>query len=583
MFLGKIGNINREDDVLVRFKKDRKKSGKNNKSQNFTEFLNKYLEERGQLDLSLPEESEDKYTFTISSTTSLAIRRFLRFFFYYLIGILVYQSLEGWSFTDTVWFITQTFTTVGYGNITPTSEAARTFTMFFIIAGMVLAFAAINDSARLFVFWFRSKYNVKKLKLKKIKKNKFQLIVRSVFNILMWAAILFFVALFGATVFALNEDWAFYDAMYFTIYTMTSVGYGDIVPKKSSSIWFNNFFLLLTIPLTIVALEKITSFRRHYQRADLWEILEEIELSKPLLEAINKKEMRVSKAEYILHMLQLEGKLDYVRDLLRWDEKFKEFDLTKDGYLTMQDVEEFQANLLRDRIQSISVASTSAHGLPGIGMSGQLSRRNTNNGTAGGGGGAFSRTPSIIHQFMDETKDVFFETFGLHSRLLDESHDAEGSGGLNLTPLHSADRNDPEAASYRPPKRDGITSSSGSGHQSSHSHHHSSYRSGHHPPPPPVPEEEEEENPVHDYTVSPLAKAKALRDASIMSTTKSIRDRSVQDLVALVDNEEDDDLRGPGQSRDEAEEPADRHVSGVSFGGEEDRGGPSASDRSDRI
>jgi hypothetical protein len=539
MFLGKISSVTRtqNSEFSPRFIKESKVP------LNGSAFISNYFEDdQGQLDLKLPDgEAEADTAAQTSLRDWIWVIRFLRLFFYYLVGVCVYEYYENWSFIDSVWFITQTFTTLGYGNITPKSKGGRMFTIFFIFIGMALAFFMINDATRLAILYFRTHYRKKNIHVskKKFKRNKFQLLVRSFFNCLMWITIVILVCLFGATVFCLNEGWTWNDSVYFTVVTMTSLGYGDVVPQKDSSIWFNIFFILVTIPLTVVSLEKITSFRRHYDRADLWQILEEIELSKPLLEAIDKKDRKVSKSDYILHMLQLEGKLDYLDDLLRWEEKFKSFDLDRDGQLTMHDVEVYQARLLKERMRANSFASGRTRSAAG---------GNHPSVTAA----SFSRTPSIVHAFLDETKDVFYETFGLSSLMK-----AGGGGGGGETPdgvtMSPFDRNNSRAGDDPSPESD-HDNSNNSHSYNSYSQNSNSYNIRSRNNNNNNNEEEEEED--NNYNInqrnvsetsedlvrrisasqheSPMRKAKALRDASIVSTTKSMRkDRSMQEIAEL--------------------------------------------------
>ncbi|KAK0339474.1 hypothetical protein LTR94_034368, partial [Friedmanniomyces endolithicus] len=106
--------------------------------------------------------------------------------------------------------------------------------------------------------------------------------------------------------------------MYFSVITATSVGYGDLLLSKSSSIWFNIFYILVSVALTALALEKISGFKRHLDQQELWQVLDDIHLSKALIDAVNSKDGKVTSAEYVLHMLQLEGKLNYSDDIIRW-------------------------------------------------------------------------------------------------------------------------------------------------------------------------------------------------------------------------------------------------------------------------
>lgn len=60
------------------------------------------------------------------------------------IGTASYHWLESWSWGDSFYFTVTTLTTVGYGDLHPTSEASRVFTAFFILAGVSIALAALS-------------------------------------------------------------------------------------------------------------------------------------------------------------------------------------------------------------------------------------------------------------------------------------------------------------------------------------------------------------------------------------------------------------------------------------------------------
>ena len=53
-----------------------------------------------------------------------------------LIGTYSYHILEGWDYIDSLYFSTVTLTTIGYGDLYPTNNASKLFTVFFILSGV---------------------------------------------------------------------------------------------------------------------------------------------------------------------------------------------------------------------------------------------------------------------------------------------------------------------------------------------------------------------------------------------------------------------------------------------------------------
>ncbi len=60
------------------------------------------------------------------------------------VGTVVYKYLEGWSWVDSFYFTVCTVTTVGYGDLIPTTEMSRLFTAIYALAGVSLALASLG-------------------------------------------------------------------------------------------------------------------------------------------------------------------------------------------------------------------------------------------------------------------------------------------------------------------------------------------------------------------------------------------------------------------------------------------------------
>ena len=75
--------------------------------------------------------------------TKSLIFAFLLIAILYVFGAVIYHNLEEWSWIDSIYFMTATFTTVGYGDIVPTTDEAKIFTVFFMWTGISIGFYLI--------------------------------------------------------------------------------------------------------------------------------------------------------------------------------------------------------------------------------------------------------------------------------------------------------------------------------------------------------------------------------------------------------------------------------------------------------
>jgi voltage-gated potassium channel len=66
----------------------------------------------------------------------------------HLVGVIAYAYLEGWNWVDSVYFVSSTITTVGYGEIVPTTVESKLFTTIFMWAGISVGFYLIFMIAR---------------------------------------------------------------------------------------------------------------------------------------------------------------------------------------------------------------------------------------------------------------------------------------------------------------------------------------------------------------------------------------------------------------------------------------------------
>lgn len=64
---------------------------------------------------------------------------------------------------------------------------------------------------------------------------------------------------FGTWMFRLLEDWTWAESFYFTVATLTTVGYGDLSPSTDLSRFLTSLFILFGVAIAITALTSIGS------------------------------------------------------------------------------------------------------------------------------------------------------------------------------------------------------------------------------------------------------------------------------------------------------------------------------------
>ncbi len=81
----------------------------------------------------------DDHAFKVISAAALVV---------IAIGTVSYHFLEDWSWVDSLYFSVVAVTTVGFGDLVPTTDAAKLFTVAYVIAGIAVLGLFLNERLR---------------------------------------------------------------------------------------------------------------------------------------------------------------------------------------------------------------------------------------------------------------------------------------------------------------------------------------------------------------------------------------------------------------------------------------------------
>ncbi|XP_054653350.1 potassium channel subfamily K member 17 [Dunckerocampus dactyliophorus] len=170
-----------------------------------------------------------------------------------------------WKFTSSAVFAATVVTTIGYGNMSPSSTAGQIFCVFFALFGIPLNMVVLNRVGKYMLVMERNISNY--LEGKTGRRTCTRFFVHLV-SYLSGALLFLFVPMI---VFQLHEGWTYSQAIYYCFITLSTIGFGDLVADNNpdqvypewysvlmaSWIFFGLAWLALVINHSIDMLERL--------------------------------------------------------------------------------------------------------------------------------------------------------------------------------------------------------------------------------------------------------------------------------------------------------------------------------------
>lgn len=206
-----------------------------------------------------------------SSKRWLAIYSLLFVVAYLVLGVTVYTTLSGMSALDSLYFCIVTLTTVGYGDLSAHKPLTKLFACFYILIGVAMVAAilatlveSLLDQQEALLMGLLKKRREEECAADGPLGNGSESSLgaptlsgtqRANLKLTNGIGMFLMLLVIGAAVFKFSGNLSIIDALYLTVVSASTVGYGDYYPSTQATKIFAVFFL----PLSTLLLGKVIS------------------------------------------------------------------------------------------------------------------------------------------------------------------------------------------------------------------------------------------------------------------------------------------------------------------------------------
>lgn len=270
---------------------------------------------------------------------------------YYTFGVVYYMQMEDWSFVDALYFVTVTLTTVGYGDLLPTTDSSKLVTCGFITIGLLVMGACLTTLTdglldKILMVddpddpdeWFDSEPGSSG-------DCPTECVQKCTSGNPTWRTVLMLLFVFlccvtGGTLFYSlyeDEDMQFVNALYMSVVTVSTVGYGDYSPQSEVGRIIAIVGILFSVLFLARAVGSVFDVQASWKQRQLREQQLKRRITLRDLKKFANGDGKLDKSEFILCKLKAQGCFKKA-DMKRCAEIFDTMDCDKSGFVDKYDI-----------------------------------------------------------------------------------------------------------------------------------------------------------------------------------------------------------------------------------------------------
>ncbi|VDP07137.1 unnamed protein product [Heligmosomoides polygyrus] len=154
-----------------------------------------------------------------------------------------------WTFITALFFTATLLTTIGYGNLVPVTWHGRMFCIAYALLGVPLILITVADIGKFLsenIIWLYSRAGP------------FQGLEQYIsIPVALIVTILLGYMAIGAVLLGSWENWQFFSGFYFSFITMTTVGFGDIVPLNREFYLLDLCYIIIGLAITTMCIDLV--------------------------------------------------------------------------------------------------------------------------------------------------------------------------------------------------------------------------------------------------------------------------------------------------------------------------------------